>query len=224
MYSNADYLYFDIETIPCQSKEYNDLLASEIVPPGNIKKQESIDKWLADNREDAAKQKVSKTSFDGGRGHVCTISWARNDDDITSRHASSIDMEYDVIKDFFKAIDPYHSAILVGHYITGFDIRFLIKRAVILGINLPPASSFPRDPKPWDRGTFDTMTAWAGVKDSISMDNLCDILGIPSKGGFDGSMVADAWSNGKHQLIAQYCRDDVHRTRLIHQKFMKAGF
>jgi len=82
----------------------------------------------------------------------------------------------------------------------------------------------PRDVKPWGKGIFDTMTAWAGTRDTISLDNLCKALGIPGKDGFDGSMVADAWLAGEHDTIAEYCRDDVERVRQIHNRFVSVGY
>lgn len=223
-YKNQRFVYFDIETIPCQDEDYRTELARKVTAPASYKKQESIDKWLEENRDAAADEAMSKTSFDGGRGHVCTIAWAKNDSGIEVRHAKTVEEEREVISGFFSELDPYHSETLVGHNITGFDLAFLKKRAVCLGIKMPDGTIFPRDPKPWDKSVQDTMTMWAGGRDRISMDNLCSILGIKGKEGFDGSMVADAWTRGDHDTITEYCRDDVWRTREIHKRFMIAGF
>lgn len=223
-YKTQRFVYFDIETIPCQSDDYLETLKRKVTAPATYKKPESIEKWLSENREQAAMDAMSKTSFDGGRGHVCTISWAKNDSGIEIRHAKTIADERSVISDFFADLDPYHSETLVGHNITGFDLGFLKKRAVVLGITMPQRSSFPRDPKPWDKSVQDTMPMWAGGTGKISMDNLCDILGIKGKDGFDGSMVADAWARGDHGTIAEYCKDDVWRTREVHQRFLLAGY
>lgn len=218
------FVYFDLETIPCQDPEYLKELSDHVVPPGNIKKPESIEKWLEENREAVALDALAKTSFDGGRGHICTIAWAKNDSPIHVAHAATIEAERGIIASFFADLDDYHSETLVGHNITGFDLGFLRKRAIVLGIKLPPNTSLPRDPKPWDKNVHDTMTMWAGGTNRISMDSLCDILEIPGKSGFDGSMVADAWARGDHETIAEYCKDDVHRTREIHKRFIEAGW
>jgi DNA polymerase elongation subunit (family B) len=223
-YASQTFVYFDLETIPCQDPEYLSVLQRKVTAPGNIKKPESIKKWLDENREDAAKEALAKTSFDGGRGHVCTIAWAKNDSPIAVRHAKTIADERAVIEDFFADLDPYHSETLVGHNITGFDLGFLRKRAIALGITMPTAQSMPRDPKPWDKTVFDTMSAWAGGTNRVSMNDLCDILGIEGKDGFDGSQVAGAWAAGEHDKISEYCRDDVYRTREIHKRFVLAGF
>jgi 3'-5' exonuclease len=221
-YDLETFLYFDIETIPDQRPGTLDKLREQVTAPASYKKQEGIDAWLAENRDSAAKEMLAKTSFDGGAGHVCTIGWAKNGGDIRVEHATDVGEEADVIRAFFADFDRYHSETLVGHNIFGFDIPFLLKRAIVLGLELP--RSLPRDPKPWSNGIFDTMTAWAGAKDRISMNRLCGILGIVGKEDFDGSQVADAWANGEHERIAFYCNDDVERTRAIHQRFLAAGF
>ena len=223
-YRSQRFVYFDIETIPCQNPDYLAELQAEVTAPAQFKKPESIEAWLAENRETAALESLAKTSFDGGRGHVCTIAWAKNDSGIEVRHAKTVADERAVISDFFADLDSYHSETLVGHNITGFDLLFLKKRAVVLGITMPGRTSFPRDPKPWDKTVQDTMGMWAGGTNRVSMDNLCRILGIVGKDGFDGSMVAEAWANGEHDKIAEYCQDDVHRTREIHKRFLQAGY
>ncbi|MGB1216146.1 MAG: 3'-5' exonuclease [Pikeienuella sp.] len=223
-YNSERFVYFDIETIPCQSEDYLEALKRKVKAPATYKKPDSIEKWLSENRDSAAQEAMGKTSFDGGRGHVCTIAWAKNDSGIEVRHAKTIADERSVISDFFADLDPYHSEALVGHNITGFDLGFLKKRAIALGIPMPSSASFPRDPKPWDKTVRDTMAMWAGGTGKISMNNLCDILGIAGKDGFDGSMVAEAWANGEHEKIAEYCKDDVYRTREIHKRFIVAGY
>lgn len=223
-YRNQTFVYFDIETLPCQSPEYLDALRKNVKAPATYKKQESIDAWLAENREEAAKEALAKTSFDGGRGHICAIAWAINGRDIETTCISDVAQEAGLVQSFFDALDKYHSQTLVGHNIAGFDLRFLRQRAVALGIKMPGRSVLPRDPKPWDKSFFDTMNAWAGGNDRISMDNLCGVLGIKGKDGFDGSMVAEAWAGGEFARIAEYCADDVSKVRAIHQKFLQAGY
>jgi len=218
------FVYFDLETIPSQSPEYLERCLRKVKPPASIKKQESIDKWYAESAEAAAREMFSKSSFDGGRGHVCTIAWAKNDGEIKCHHARTLSDERMVIRAFFADLDPYHSETLVGHNIIGFDIGFLRKRAIALGIKLPGAYQFPRDPKPWDKKIHDTMVMWAGSGNRVSLDDLCDILNIPGKDGFDGSMVASAWAASRHETIAEYCADDVMRVREIHKKMMAVGW
>lgn len=216
-----NYLYLDIETIPSQSPEYAARLAETLKPPANYKNEDAIAKWRADNTDAA----IAKTSFDGGRGHVCCIAWAYGDELIRSNKVTNIDThERGVISTFFDSLDKYHSTTIVGHYVGGFDIRFLTQRAVCLGVKLPPSNVWPRDPKPWSDSIDDTMLMWAGQKGTVSLDELGDILGIPGKGDFTGADVAAAWERGEHDRIAEYCREDVERTRAIHKRFLDVGW
>ena len=215
-------VYLDIETIPCQSAEYRTRVREGIKPPGTIKKPESILQWLEENAETATDEAVAKTSFDPAYGHICCIGWAIGDDTVQSLSAPTVSDEADILRGFFDALPKMGMAKFIGHYITGFDLRFIMCRAIVLGVKIP--SIWPRDPKPWDQSVFDTMVAWAGARGTISQDRLCEALGLSGKGDFDGSMVAAAWANGEHQRIAEYCRSDVETVRAIHRRFEAVGF
>ena len=218
-------VYLDIETIPNQSAEYRKQVRANISAPAQYKKPESIAKWIADNGDDATDEIIAKTSFDPALGHVCTIGFAIGDGDVAIQHiGSDLDAEKMILADFFAALPKQGLNRIIGHYVSGFDIRFILCRAIVLGVKLPNSVAFPRNPKPWGDEVFDTMTAWAGNRDRISLDNLCAALGIEGKGGFDGSMVAKAWADGKHETIAQYCADDVERVRSIHKRFEEVNF
>lgn len=215
-------VYLDIETIPCQSAEYRTRVREGIKPPGTIKKPESILQWLEENAETATDEAVAKTSFDPAYGHICCIGWAIGDDPVQSLSAPTVSDEADILRGFFDALPKMGMAKFIGHYITSFDLRFIMCRAIVLGVKIP--SIWPRDPKPWDQSVFDTMVAWAGARATISQDRLCEALDLPGKGDFDGSMVAAAWANGEHDRIAEYCRSDVETVRAIHRRFEAVGF
>lgn len=220
----SDYLYLDIETIPSQAPAVHERIAATITPPGNITKAETIAAWEADKKPALVADAIAKTSFDGALGHICCIGWALGDNEPATVDIGSVDDEKRMLEFFVNVIHERSrrlvSPTVVGHNVVDFDIRFLWQRAIILGVRLP--GWFPRDPKPWGDDTFDTMTAFAGARNRISMDNLCRALGIPDKGEVDGSMVAGMWERGEHDAIAEYCRADVERTRAIHKRMMIA--
>ena len=217
-------LFLDIETIGAQSKESHERIAATIKPPGNIKNPESILAWEKDSKEAAVQEAIDKTSFDGGLGHVCCIGWAFDDQEVESESILDIPEENKRLETFFRYISDevpiYGSVTVVGHYISGFDIRFLTQRAIVLGIRLP--NWWPHEAKPWGNEIFDTMVKWAGAKGTISLDNLCFALGIDGKGDVDGSMVAQMFKDGKHEEIATYCRSDVEKVRQVHKKMIAA--
>ena len=223
-YGMTRYLYVDIETIPVQDEAIAAGIRAGVKPPGGMKKAETIALWEANDRPEAEAEAVGKTGLDGAYGHVCTIAWAINDGHVTLAHARSVEDERRVLSEFFAAINPYKTHVIVGHNIAGFDLPFLRKRAVILGVDLPGPQHLPRDPKAWDKNINDTMVMFAGSRDFIGLDRLCQVLGVPGKGGMDGSHVASMWAEGRHDEIAAYCAKDVERTRAVHQRFLAVGW
>lgn len=215
-------VYLDIETIPSQSQEYRDEVRKNISPPRNIKKPESIQKWIMEKGDSAADEVVAKTSFDPAHGHICCLSFAIDDEPIKYYEARKLEDEAAILTSFFAALPKMELPCFIGHYVSQFDLRFILCRAVVLGVKIP--AKIPRDPKPWDDVVFDTMTAWAGNKGSISQDNLAKALGLKGKDGLDGSMVAAAWANGEYSRIAEYCMSDVATVREIHRRFDAVGF
>jgi hypothetical protein len=221
-------VFLDIETIPCQSPEYRARVREGIKPPAQFKKPESIVEWYANNADAATDEIVAKTSFDPAYGHIACIAWAVGDFGVVRNISNeTIETEADYLAAFFEDIQQDCGVQMprwIGHYISGFDLRFVLNRAIVLGVKLPTKIVLPRDIKPWSDNIFDTMTAWAGAKGSISQDNLAKAFGLAGKGDFDGSMVAEAWANGEHSKIADYCRSDVETVRSIYRRFEAVGY
>lgn len=219
-------LYLDIETIPSQSPAVHAKIAEGVTPPGNISKAETIEAWIKEKKPDLVKEAIAKTSFDGATGHVCCIGWAFDDGEVRSDIIKTVGDEAYLLNACMLFIEQeaakhsFGSPTLIGHNVINFDIRFLWQRAIILGVRMP--AWFPRDPKPWSGEVFDTMTAFAGARNMIGMDRLCEALGMGGKGEIDGSMVARMWADGKYQEIADYCAADVERTRSIHRRMQVA--
>jgi predicted PolB exonuclease-like 3'-5' exonuclease len=215
--------YFDIETIPSQLPGIRDEFIAAVTAPGQYKKPESIAEWLKDNREAEGEAAWLKTSFDGGLGHVVAIGWAVEDEEPRCYYESGdvVADERSLIEDFFTTLGEAGRVQLVGHNIIGFDLPFLWKRAMVLGIK--PPSNFPRNPKPWGDEVADTMLLWDGQQRAGgSMDRICRLMGIPGKGDMDGSKVWPAVRDGRIAEVAEYCRQDVARTRAMHRRMIFA--
>ncbi|MGL4260780.1 MAG: ribonuclease H-like domain-containing protein [Afipia sp.] len=198
------------------------------VTDANERKFTSKDKALAmwcerfgqEKAEEIGDANWRKTSFDATQGHICCIGWAVDDGEPFSDYIQTINDERDVLRCFFsdlhKHFDVRRRPLFVGHNHVGFDLPFIYRRAVILGVE--PPKFLPSVPRPWDESVYDTMYQWAGHGNRISMDALCHALGIPGKDGMDGSMVCDAFLQGRIAGIAEYCRGDVVRTREIYKR------
>lgn len=229
-------IYLDIETIPGQAPGLLARFAADITAPAQYKKPESIAEWKREQGQAAAEEAWRKTSFDGAFGHIAVIGFAIGDDEpnvLYGEQYGSPEVERDILGGFFAAIDQAAGRMLaggtrsapapifIGHNVVEFDLRFLFQRAVMLGVR-PPAC-IPFDARPWDKTVFDTMTAWAGARNRVSLDKLCKAFGIADKGSeigeeIDGSMVWDFVRDGRIADVAKYCAGDVERTRHIHKR------
>ena len=223
-------IFFDIETLPSADARLIEEIADSIQPPSRMSKPETIAAWIANEKPEAIREAVAKTSLDGGTGRLASIAFAVGHGDIMCEVAveadgtSSEDTERWLLTAFFDACEAvkvkYAGAppIMCGHNILGFDLRWLWKRAVILGVPIP--WWWPHDAKSWDTDrVYDTMVAWEGPGGRIRQDVLARRLGIKGKpGGFDGSMVAQAWIDGEHDRVRDYCADDVRCVREIYHR------
>ena len=213
-------IYLDIETLPTTDAAFIADIANGIAPPGNISKPESIAAWNAEKKPAAVNEAVKKTSFDGLYGSIACICWAYGDNSVwfTDPCAS----EEEKLFDFFRDVDAMAKNMgevqFIGHNIAGFDLPFLKHRAIIHGIKPPHVLMRAMAAKAWDSTIGDTMLMWSQDREKrVSMDKLCKAFGIPGKGDFDGSMVAETWPVDPQKVI-DYCIDDVKRTREIYKR------
>lgn len=213
-------LYLDIETIPGQHAWIKDRIAETIQPPGNIKKQETIDAWNEEKKPGAIEEQFRKCGLSGTVGEVIAIGWAFNDEPISAMCRTLNEPEADLLQTFFEAVHnvtELRRPTWIGHYITGFDLRFLWQRCVVNKVK--PAVPIPYDAKPWSEEIFDTKHEWTGTQGGHgSLDEVCLAMDIPGKDGFDGSMVYDAVINGEYERIRQYVADDVFKVRELHKR------
>lgn len=221
------YLYLDLETIPAQRPDVRAVIAENIKPPGNIKKVESIDKWIADKKTAAVEEAWKKTALDGTFGEIAVIGWALDDEEIHSIQRQPQDPEGQLLNSFFDTIESQiqrndgavTAPIWVAHNGCGFDFRFLWKRLVVNQVK--PRLTVPHDVRPWSDKVVDTLHEWNGNNMAGgSMEVICNALGIPGKGDIDGSMVWDVIKAGGLEKVADYCRGDVDRLRQMHKRMM----
>ena len=220
-------LYLDIETLPCADPEFIAQVEAGITAPAQYKKPESIAEWLEANKAQAVKDAVAKTSFDGLYGSIACICYAFNDGEVFSvdaRDGEKTMLEYFYSHVFDIATVEHNAGLaempltIVGHNVAGFDLPFLKHRSLINSVK--PINQFIKAmaAKSWDSCIADTMLMWSSDSQKrVSMDKLCKAFGIPGKGDFDGSMVADTWPTEPLKVIG-YCIADVERTRQIHKR------
>lgn len=212
-------LTLDIETLPARDQRTIDRIGQRVKVPGALKKQESIEKWIKEEKPAAIDEAVAKSGLNGLYGSVLCIGY-KFDDQPTK--VILCDSERDTLAQFAEAINSLdshqiHPLTVVGHNHVNFDLRFMFQRFCINGIK--PPFILPFHAKPWDKGVFDTMVQWAGAGNFVSLDDLCFAFGIESsKGDLDGSKVAQYYAEGKIDEIKAYCAGDVDKTFEVYQR------
>lgn len=248
-------IVIDIETIPSQLpwvKEYIEKKVAqpkfiappeEPTPPKNMKKQETIDKWYAEDFErikaeqkavydEALSQEESKyqatlkkayekCALDGAMNHIICIGVAIDDAAPVSLSIHSHEQERDNLRRFYDYLQEHcgdYAHTWIGHNISGFDFKILRQRSIVLGVQWPVFLQRAFQDK-WGDAVYDTMLRWSNDRrDYISLDKLCHVFGIESsKQNMHGDEVYKYWLEGKYQEIANYCIGDVDKTRAVYR-------
>lgn len=214
-------IYIDIETLPTQRTDLHDYVTRTLKAPANYKKQESIDAWLEENRDEAHR----KTALSGLFGEVLCIGYAINDEpvqviyQIEEKHTLAAFAE--VARTELKDSSHQWNLPLIGHNIRNFDAPFLCQRMIVNG--LPPIFR-PGELTRYSDKIHDTaeLFAFAG-RDYYKLESLCLALGVDSpKSEMGGADVYDYYLNGRIKEIMEYCARDVEATRSVYKKITGA--
>lgn len=213
-------LYFDIETVPTSDGERIAEISSNITPPANYKSADAIAKWEREKKQPAFDKAVHGMGLCGTVGEIVCICWAIDNGGICS--VDNSEGEEVMLRAFMLSVlgastTPRQRGITwIGHYITGFDLRYLWQRCIINNVDSPV--KIPYSAKPWDTNIFDTKIEWDGVKSSGfgALDSVSKAMGYQGKQGMTGADVWDYYKAGKLSEIVEYCKNDVDLTRKIH--------
>lgn len=236
-----DLIYLDIETIPTQRQDVRDYFSESIADelaqalesvkaPSNYKDEAKIADYIETAKmnlksEFAAKRDaaVNKTGLDGAFGQVVCVSVDTRDDGepavVSGMNEADLlcDLNFLMNREFDSSDN--HSTSIVGHNVSAFDLRFLMQRYMVNGIRPHPIIARAAQAKPWEsEKVYDTMIQFAGVGNRISLDKLCLALGLPGKGDITGSDVWPMVQAGKLAEVAEYCRQDVIKTRAVFKR------
>lgn len=215
----------DIETLPTNRPEIIKLIQESVKPPGNIKKQETIDKWWEDEGYSAKEKAVKKTSLSGSFGQIYCIGFKANGEgesvinSINSNETDCLKSFFDACKDLKSYSEDCH--LIAGHNVRNFDLLFIKQRSMILGVPYPKC--LPDPSKRYSDMIFDTMIEFAGFGNYISLDNLALAFGFDGKQDMDGSQVYDYFLENRHSEVYEYCKNDVVLTNKIFNRMNFKG-
>ncbi len=140
--------------------------------------------------------------------------------EILKRIVSWLDQIYDY------ALRENADIQFVGANVRNFDMRYLAQRCLINGIDLPRcgllASRYD------NRKYFDVLTAWTfdDNKSSISLNRLCQALGVKSpkaddEGEIHGGMVWDIWNEKGEDGAARINRYNLRDVEVLEPLYFK---
>jgi hypothetical protein len=180
-----------------------------------------VERFRDEKLREVAEQEWRKTGLDGTQGEIICIGYAVEGFPAKCLWRRIEDSEADLLSSFFGELggEIGRQPLWIGHNIAGFDLRFIWHRCVINGV--APTSNLHHNAKPWSGDIIDTLYDWKGDnKAGGSLDKICKALGMEGKGDIDGSQVWDYIKAGRYQEVADYCADDVEKTRAIHKRMI----
>ena len=223
-------IFLDIETIPGQPEDkIKAELADTIEPPKTMSKVETIQAWhkgtgkYAGAKDSTIEKAYRDTSFNGAIGQICSIAVGIDDMDVdvfcsNKDEANIIHRALSYIEKALERPEHHTTPFFIGHFIGGFDLKFLYQRCVILNIKPPFALPFSgRHGKDF----YCTQSAWCGSfgGGKISQDSLCKALRIEGKPkDIDGSKIWDHVKDGDIKRVGEYNIDDVEKNRQIYNR------
>lgn len=135
--------------------------------------------------------------------------------------------ERELLERFYDGVSRF-SPVLVSWNGSGFDLPVLHYRALLHGVGA--ARYWETEEREFRYNNYlgrfhwrhiDLMDVLAGYQPRAhaSLQDIATLLGLPGKGGMDGSRVWEAYRAGRNEEIRAYCESDVLNTYLVFLRF-----
>lgn len=210
-------LYLDIETLPAAwEDEQIDAHAAASVP-GNYTKPESIAKWIEEHRL----EQWLRTALDWRHARICAIGViVEIGHDVQERIVIMLDEhgERKMLGELDAIFAQYAPDTIVGHNVVGFDLPRL---HIAAARTLPSLARRLSEYRGHRHAVQDTMRLAMGAE-RCRLGDLATALGLDGKSG-DGSQVYELWVEGRKDVLAAYCLQDVEITRAVYRALVGAA-
>jgi DNA polymerase elongation subunit (family B) len=202
-------LTFDIETM--RNGSMVDRLPEPKVKTGNLKDPVKI----AEKIREAKADQIDKMALNPLYGRVCAAVFIGLDDNAIRLvlKEDSDTAETELVEDILR----WFTSPLVTYNGTGFDLPFVYRRAVVLGIDiqmlgLPPLTEMTARYN--NKKHIDLMTAWCGYGQYEKLDNISKALFGDQKIEIDFREFPELIKTeaGREKLL-NYCEKDVRLTQ-----------
>ncbi len=215
-------IFIDIETLP--TDEANRAFVERKLRKSLFKKHLNLSETEYAERAETA---FGETALQGSLGKLLCIGLAIDNNGraekpcVCGQDKASKKLHLDEAKtltQFWNHLDRINfdadCDLIVGHNILGFDLPFLYHRSMICGVK--PSREFLNG-KPWEIAVYDTMDKWqmGKFREFVGLEELALAfdLDCPKKGAVNGGNLLEAFQNGRHEEIREYCLRDVLCTR-----------
>jgi len=209
-------IILDIETLS-QSEES---IRSKLTPfdpsrvkLGNAKKPELVAEIIEAARMEHGNDEVANGALHATTGTLAIVGF-RHGEGVKQYHIGEM-TEAAIIEATFTeilfALD--RGTIISGYFIKGFDLPFIVQRAWLLGVKVPPRIFNAFKPRyPWSENIVCLQEVWlagsaAQFGTRVSLATVLRELGLPSKSG-SGADFGALWASDQKAAL-QYNADDL---------------
>lgn len=226
-------LSIDIETAPTSDRRVDELLYKKLSPPKNYKDPEKIEAYLIEK----LREEVMKTALNPLFGRVISVAATQDGKTVHVRGIDEVESEAELIDRFLNFIAEWRhrvhfeqkdSGFIVGHNVFEFDLPFLYRRAVVLGIDMNKYAMVPVIPKPDDKPwrvdyVYDTMLAWGRPYPRLKELALMFGLLTGEEDDMDGGDTLQAFLDGNMEAVKEHNANDVIIGYKVAERMMSAG-
>ena len=210
---------FDIETggLPAETIE-------AIAPPfkessvkvGNLGLEKSLEK-ITQAREKHLATIHDKAALNAEYGLVLAIGMLHENGTSTLLHGD----ESNIIAEFWaRALADSRQGLVqyVGFNCLAFDLPFLFRRSLLLGLEIP--RELRPEKRYWPNFFIDLMDIWkaGNYRDMIGLDRFCKAAGLPGKSG-DGAHFQEQYETNQEEALA-YLENDLAVTMGLAKKVL----
>lgn len=204
---------FDIETGPLSEEQIRKIAPAfkeSEVKTGNLGLEKQLEKIALEKTKHISKI-VSSAALNAEYGQVLAIGILGDDEPtiLTGEESDILAKFWGLaLKDFQEGISTW-----VGHNVLGFDLPFLLRRSVIVGVSVPSFLRPKLGGRYWPDFWIDTMEVWkAGdYRATISLDRFCKASGLEGKNG-SGEFFGKLFKEDKQKAI-EYLKNDIKITK-----------
>jgi len=213
-------LVLDIETIPTPEALDSPYPEADRSPPSNYKADDAISRWREADKVAWEGERIKQYSKSPWTARIAAVGFREFTRNIGELPVSTLcgNDERGQVEFLWSNIAAHEGYVCTWN--GGFDLRFLLIRSMILGVETPKQCRWAV-PQWFNRYKvvphYDVKQVL--TEDKFSKESLqfvSEKMGLGGKvGGMTGADVFPAWQEGRYNDIANYCAGDVALTAAV---------